>query len=246
MGRVQVHLKSKAKSLIGRLIPTDFAEKLTEYSIAARQPSVSLLESSAIPTTGTSWEDVVERGREELWRRALHMIDREDLLVVEFGVWRGYSLRFLAQLNQSPNSRFYGFDSFLGLPEEWRGMEAGHFSTAGEIPDIGDERVQFVKGWFQETLPPLLDKLKAESENRALLVHLDADLYSSTLFVLATLARRFQEFHCIFDEYSGHEIRALYNFLQAFNGTCEMSYHVNWRGDPTTAFGRIRLGAAPR
>jgi hypothetical protein len=203
-----VPLKNKAKALIGRLIPVDLAEKLTEYSIAQQEPQVSLAGSTAITPPGKTWQEVVERGREELWRRALERIGAADLLYLEFGVWQGYSIEYFSRLNRSPRSLFYGFDSFEGLPEGWRGMSAGHFSTGGQIPVIDDERVRFIKGWFQDSLPGQLDVLVEQAQSRALLVH---------------------------------EMRALHNFMQAFGATCEFYLHVPWRGDPTTAFGKLTM-----
>jgi hypothetical protein len=236
-----VNLKSKAKGVIGRLLPVDLAEKLTEYSIARQEPQVSLAQSTAITPPGATWREVVERGREELWTRALQKIGTPDILFLEFGVWQGYSIDYFSRLNRSPPSRFYGFDSFEGLPEGWRGMSAGHFSTGGQIPVSDDERVRFVKGWFRDSLPGQLDRLVEEARSRALLVHFDADLYSSTLYLLCALTQRFDSFYCVFDEFSGHEMRALHNFMQAFGATCEFYLHVPWRGEPTTAFGKLTM-----
>src|ERR1700734_1014510 len=38
------------------------------------------------------------------------------LSYLEFGVWRGESLELWSHINTNPASRFYGFDSFEGLP----------------------------------------------------------------------------------------------------------------------------------
>jgi hypothetical protein len=109
--------------------------------------------------------------------------------VLEFGVFRGGSMRLWASASDHPESRFLGFDSFEGLPEKWQHMtftdDAQTFDTGGAIPSIDDRRVTFVKGWFQDTLPEVLKTFKPK---RQLIIHLDADLYSSTLFVLTSIA----------------------------------------------------------
>jgi len=114
--------KAKLKQLIGKAASIDWLEKLTEYAIAEQAKSVSLEGATAIAPAGTSWQEVIDRGREELWTRTLEQVPAQDLLLLEFGVWQGESTRFFAGLNRSPSSRFYGFDSFEGLPEDWRGM----------------------------------------------------------------------------------------------------------------------------
>jgi len=70
----------------------------------------------------------------------------------EFGVAQGDMIRFWSSKNTHPESLFIGFDSFEGLPESWEGMKAGHFDTKGNFPEINDDRVSFVKGWFQDTV----------------------------------------------------------------------------------------------
>ncbi|MCA9706740.1 MAG: hypothetical protein KDK70_12890 [Myxococcales bacterium] len=161
-------------------------------------------------------------------RRALHahVWDTQDLdgpiHYLEFGVYRGESLRWWVEHNRHPASRFVGFDSFEGLPEDWNArMPQGHFSTAGRIPAIDDPRCWFEVGWFHQTLPPFLARPRPEARQ---VVHLDADLYSSTLFVLTTLAPTLRAGDVlIFDEFSDlvHEYRAYTDFISAFPLRCE-------------------------
>jgi hypothetical protein len=55
------------------------------------------------------------------------------------------------------------------------------------------------------------------------------------------LAERFGTFFVIFDEFSGHEVRALYNFSQATGAKVEFFNHLMWRGCPTVVSGRLSL-----
>ncbi len=41
----------------------------------------------------------------------------KSIVYLEFGVWEGNSIIHLANKLDNPNHKFYGFDSFLGLPE---------------------------------------------------------------------------------------------------------------------------------
>jgi hypothetical protein len=232
-------VKAKLKQLIGKSTSIDWLEKLTEYAIAEQATSVSLAGATAIEPAGTSWQEVIERGREDLWTRTLGQLASNELLLLEFGVWQGESTRFFAGLNRAPTSRFYGFDSFEGLPDDWRGMAHERFDVGGAIPAIDDPRVKFVKGWFRDTLPGMLDELAEASRGRELVVHFDADLYSSTLYLLFTLGTRFKRYHFIFDEFSGHETRALYNYAQATGAECRFLYRLDWQGCPQVVSGEI-------
>jgi hypothetical protein len=71
-------------------------------------------------------------------------------------------MRKWATLNINPGSRFFGFDTLEGLPESWLGLEASHFSTGGNFPDIEDSRVKFYKGLFQDTLGEFLGDFNLE------------------------------------------------------------------------------------
>jgi O-methyltransferase len=136
---------------------------------------------------------------------------------LEFGVYEGSSIRLWSQLNREAHSRFVGFDSFVGLPESWtKKITEGTFDVGGTVPQIDDERVSFVKGWFQSTLPGFLGKFTPRSR---IVIHNDSDLYSSTLFTLVTLHRLLVSGTVIiFDEYSSarHEFRAFADYRQAF------------------------------
>jgi hypothetical protein len=119
-----------------------------------------------------------------------------------------------------PDSRFVGFDSFEGLPEDWQQVggrvDADVFDVGGELPEIDDPRVSFEAGWFQDTLPPFLERFETE---RQLVVHCDADIYSSTLFVLTQCDQILVPGTIVvFDEFASvlNEFRALGDYCAAY------------------------------
>jgi len=140
---------------------------------------------------------------------------------VEFGVWRGESLRMWATINQDSGSRFYGFDSFEGLPEVWRhgfgnATDREMFDVAGLAPVIQDPRVMLVKGWFQRTLRSFLSKTELR---HPIVVHVDSDLHSSALYVLSTCDPLLEAGDVvIFDEYTSpsNEYLAWEEYKRAF------------------------------
>jgi hypothetical protein len=234
------HLKAGTKRRVGRTLSRETLEKLTEYTIAETEPSVSLREAKQIVPTGTGWEAEIERGRETLWQQTFAAIPK-PMLLLEFGVWKGDSTRYLTGLDSNPDSRFYGFDSFEGLPEDWRGMAAERFDVGGNLPKIDDARVKFVKGWFRDSLPPVMDELEDLAKTRSVVIHFDADLYSSTLYLLFTLGAKFKRYHFIFDEFSGHETRALFNYIQATGAEAAFHYRLDWEGFPQVVSGELTL-----
>lgn len=156
-------------------------------------------------------------------------LDRTPIHYLEFGVYRGESMKWWMTKLSHPQSRFTGFDTFTGLPENWRATEpAGHFDAKGKIPEIKDQRCSFEAGLFQNTLRRFIDRNDLSGR---LVINLDADMFSSTLFVLATLAPHlksgdiifFDEFSCPIDEYRAFEdfvrcFRVNYEFIGAVYG----------------------------
>lgn len=137
------------------------------------------------------------------------------MVYLEFGVATGTTIKWWAAKNQNTDSVFVGFDTFTGLPEAWATMPIGGFSTGGKLPDIEDSRVRFVAGLFQQTL---LKELKSISTQGRTVVHLDADLYSSTIFVLMALDHLLKPGDLlIFDEfgYVADEFRAFHDYKTA-------------------------------
>jgi predicted O-methyltransferase YrrM len=103
--------------------------------------------------------------------------------VLEFGVFAGTTARCI-RYHLPEEYKMYGFDSFVGLPENWEnaGCDAGHFTRDGIIPDNLDG-VEIHKGWFTDSIPKYLE----EHQEPIGLIHIDCDLYSSTMDVLTGL-----------------------------------------------------------
>lgn len=152
-------------------------------------------------------------------RQALYayVVDNRGLTAfdyLEFGVYQGTSMRWWVRNNPHPDATFTGFDTFTGLPEDWGVHPAGTYTTNGTVPDIDDPRCTFRAGLFQDTLPR-----ESISPGRPKVIHLDADLYSSTLYVLTVLARHLGPGDVlIFDEFCTvrNEFRAFQDFCAAF------------------------------
>lgn len=154
------------------------------------------------------------------------ILGNEAIDYLEFGVRYGDSLFKWSTINTHPNSRFFGFDSFEGIPEEWRSVTGeapkGAFSVQGVIPKTNDQRIRFVKGWFNDTLRPFLQEF---SPRARLVIHNDGDLFSSTLYTLATLDPILQRGSILlFDEFANplHEWRAFHDYASAFRRTCKV------------------------
>lgn len=151
---------------------------------------------------------------------AATLINPEYKHVLEFGVYQGYTVGLIREaLDKS--YKVFGFDSFEGLPEDWKNTPChkGFFSTDGAIPNI--DGVKFFKGWFEDTIPKYLK----EADTIGIL-HIDCDLYSSTNTVFKYLHPYIRSGTIlVFDEwcYNGnpecndHEQKAFYEYVDEYN-----------------------------
>jgi 6-phosphogluconate dehydrogenase len=89
-------------------------------------------------------------------------------------------------------------------------------STNSQVPQLDDKRVSFIKGLFQDTLP---DFVKALDKTKRKVIMMDADLYTSTLFTLTTLAPFLEKGDIVlFDQFNVplHEFLAFSNFTDSY------------------------------
>jgi hypothetical protein len=200
--------RAAARSLkvsYGRWMPYSAAvDKLNRQPLFARWRQ----ENSHVPSLCT---------REDMWSFITNEFPAA-IDYLEFGVYRGHSILFFAGRNNSTHSRFWGFDSFNGLPEDWSSeYKRGDFDTGGCVPETTDTRVSFIAGLFQETLPKFVSEY--ERRNHQVIVHIDCDLYSSTLYCLTKLDAILPSGTIvIFDEFGSelHEFRAANDYFASY------------------------------
>lgn len=129
------------------------------------------------------------------WLRERDLLEGRDYL--EFGIFRGFNLWYvqaMLRLWGVQDCRFYGFDSFFGLPEV-TGVDKGGPFQEGDFYAGRHEVEQFfnrfgidwsktklVEGFFSETLNE--ETLKQHEGRQFSLCVVDSDLYSSAKEVL--------------------------------------------------------------
>ena len=120
--------------------------------------------------------------------------------VLEFGVATGRTLNQFA--HWLPDKTVYGFDGFEGLPEDWTSRMRKGFFARSSLPRVRSN-CELVVGWFDQTLPGFKTN-KIKNEPIALL-HVDCDLYSSTVTILNNLKDNIVPGTVIvFDEYMNY------------------------------------------
>ena len=158
--------------------------------------------------------------RFKMYNHVMDHIGSGPIDYLEFGVWKGASIKYWSEKNRHPDSRFMGFDTFTGLPEAWDFRPAGTFNVDGQVPTIDDPRVTFLAGLFQQTLPEFLTKFAPRNR---LVIHFDANLYSATLYVLARAHHLIAPGTIlIFDEFGDvrHEFRAYHDYISSHMREC--------------------------
>lgn len=137
-------------------------------------------------------------------------------MALEFGVYTGTTLKIIATARtERGDTGVFGFDSFEGLPSDWRsGFPAGHFNVDG-LPDVPG--AELVVGWFDDTLPKFLEEHPGPVD----FLHVDGDLYSSAKIVLDLVGPRlhpgsvivFDEFFN-FPDWQEHEYKAWVEYVE--------------------------------
>ena len=110
---------------------------------------------------------------------------REPFDYFEFGVCDGQTTLIASYMFDHPDMRFYGFDTFTGMPEDFFYEDTliaakGSLSLNGKTPVdtwvIQDKRCTFFKGLVEDTLEGML-KIYT---NRRKFIFIDVDLYAGS------------------------------------------------------------------
>jgi Macrocin-O-methyltransferase (TylF) len=216
-----------------RYIPNLYARDIRVYDDAYR---------AFIGRTLSELRQCRIRGHTLLWeasRLALPRRQDSDELLLDLGVWIGWSTRLISD---ACDRTVYGFDTFEGLVEDWQiddqiVFKRGTFSLTGPdaervmrdtgvslhdgLPDALGRKVEFIRGSTYDTLAPFLADRPAAPIR---LFHMDLDTYESCLHALETCKDRFIEGSIlVFDEYlvTNSEMRAFYEF--------QSQYELKWR-----------------
>jgi len=151
---------------------------------------------------------------------ALNNSEKQNNLYLEFGVFKGESINFFADLLSKNNLKIYGFDSFRGLDEDYFLNDykpKGTFSLDGKRPKVL-RNVELIDGKVQNTIG---DFLISKDKEKIIFAHFDMDLYEPTKFALQKIKPYLQKGSIIlFDQFYGfpnwqdHEYKAL---IEVFN-----------------------------
>ena len=118
--------------------------------------------------------------REYCIKTALLNDKNKEYYYLEFGVWKGASANFFSK----SVDKFYCFDSFEGLQEDWKGsqLSKGAFDLKKKIPKL-KSNVEPIIGLVEDTLDDFLKKHNPKIN----FVHMDFDTYTPTKFTLEKL-----------------------------------------------------------
>lgn len=169
-------------------------------SAATKRVSDVLTEQAVIESAEyiKPYKDEVVFLEDGWWKAAAQRINKKGLLL-EFGVDQGSSIRCFSF--EKPELEWYGFDTFFGFEEDWKGGFAmkGWNNLEGKIPIIHDpetiieSNVHLIQGRYKNTLPEFFKKNK----DKIAFVHLNCQTYEATKSVLNNLPKNKLQKGCV-------------------------------------------------
>ena len=133
--------------------------------------------------------------RERLWHRMLSCLRQDSQVsVLEFGVAYGYTPKWWLPRCTLIN-KWYGFDTFTGLPCAWRHFAVGAFDADGRPPALSDPRIEWIVGRIEDTVSASRIEATCSTEKaRTQRVFIfDLDLYEPTRHAAEFVFPRLQE-----------------------------------------------------
>ena len=227
------YLRTRLIKFIFYLIPIKYFYSIID--ILSIKESKNLFIDSKQLSNNFKWDK--QKIRYDVWDKFISSegLINQKIQFLEFGVYQGESIKYFAKKLLNEDNIFLGYDTFFGLPTNWQSAQKGLFSTDGEVPKTDDKRIKFIKGIFQKSFD-----ISAINKNIKTIVHFDADMYSSTLFLLFKLHEKLDEYYFIFDEFEGEELRALKDYMKVYDVDVKINFFSKFNGLITVATGKIR------
>jgi predicted O-methyltransferase YrrM len=176
-------IKSKIDNYLERIIKKVIREVLEEKKYNLKDGLQELAkEETCLWIKKNVPINLMFEDRISLLTESLKKIEIENGLVLEFGVYKGQTINYIAK-NLNKSQTLYGFDSFEGLNEPWIYRGKGGFSNVNENELKVEDNVNLVKGFFDETLPDFVTK----NPQPISFLHIDSDLYSSAKVIFDNL-----------------------------------------------------------
>jgi O-methyltransferase len=163
---------------------------------------------------------------------------------IETGVWRGGSCIFMRGALKAygdTTRKVWAADSFQGLPKPESNDPSQVADQLWKFPELAisleqvkenfarygllDGQVEFIQGWFQDTLP------EAPVERQALM-RLDGDMFDSTTVALESLYPKLSVGgYVIVDDYGAvAECRSAVDYFRARHGITDEITEIDWTG----------------
>lgn len=209
-------IKQRAKAFISSAVKSALHERedLALKDITKEAQRLALTQSALYASTRMGSAHAFD-SKWQVLDHAIRHIPSVPGIACEFGVYKGETFRYIGKKTEF---KCYGFDSFTGLPEDWRtGFPVGTFDLGGNPLTDLPMNVELIQGLFSDTAA----KFASQTDQPVILVHIDCDLHSSTLDALNGISTKLhREAVVVFDEYFGypgwrlHEHKAWREFTQ--------------------------------
>ena len=214
------------KSIIGDAIEEFFIKNLSKMRSDIMHPYLGVRMNAYIDTVSyiqqNMKEAIVCKDRNDIITKSLKSSKSEGL-VLELGVYKGATINHIASVLNNIGRKdkiIYGFDSFEGLAEDWKGTRTRKFQLKLFKKPKFKNKIKIIEGWFKDSLPIFVEGLNESIS----FLHIDCDIYESTRDVFANLAEKIEKGTIIvFDEYfnypfwQNHEYKAFKEFVDEYS-----------------------------